>query len=915
MLFLRTFGGLALEQSENPRRPAAAQRLPLAILSFIAVSGEAGASRDRIAALFWPESDSEHARGSLKQALYFLRHAVGDNDLASGTTTLLLNSAVIRADAAEFAAAFAEKNWEAAVKYYAGPFLDGIHLTGNSEFDWWVERERTRFAGDYAAALTALAKASAAAGDVTASCEWWRKLAATDPLNAKFCRCYMEALAAAGDRHGAIKYARVYITMVRTELETEPDESIVSLVDELLAVSHNSVAASPRGSSVNASTPGPSREIIPSQTPQPTSPLSITQSFRLAAAATVAFAAIVLTSSWFSARDRIDRGETPPALLADVGGSADEEIRRTVGGLLRAALEETNVLMPVGEEDVRHGLALAERPDTLPLDPETARQLAYRGAIRTVVAPTLDKIGRTYALAVRIIDSENGKLIASERATSVGEDSLIAVSDEVVRLLHGKLGAKRGALAAIRPLEEATTASFAAYRFFVRALEMSERGNNAAALRWAREATKLDSSFAPAWLLMGASWANWGRRDSMLTAAEHLELHADRGGVGERLLNRATAATLRSDYSTALELENRYLEESGANPVILNNRAVTLGALGRDEEALASVRSAVEKSRFGPQPQHVFNISQIRSLSGDVRGMLRELDSLSTACGRSCDWVDGPAAQARFAVMMDDWVRADTLSKAGAPMVRIALAGRRGNFEESIAISERMAPPASALNSIEFEHVLAISELLIFQVSGRPWNKPPSLARYPFLDGVAWRGIWEATSGDTIEANRIFRLLTDSLRFRYRGAAPEFIAASVAARGGRWRDVVRILGPVASTRELGRRQYDAWVSSLPIQWAVAQAYEHLGKTDSAAAMYLRLLSPAGYPQLMVLRGIPYSFAQHRLVILYARGGRVADAERHLAILRDSFKHPDSQFKGMVPDAEAELDRARARLKR
>ncbi|MGK2961787.1 MAG: hypothetical protein ACSLFK_06510 [Gemmatimonadaceae bacterium] len=73
MLVLRTLGGLALEKDEKPATGAAVQRAPLAILAFIAAAGDMGASRDRIAGVFGPESDTEHARGSLKQALYSLR--------------------------------------------------------------------------------------------------------------------------------------------------------------------------------------------------------------------------------------------------------------------------------------------------------------------------------------------------------------------------------------------------------------------------------------------------------------------------------------------------------------------------------------------------------------------------------------------------------------------------------------------------------------------------------------------------------------------------------------------------------------------------------------------------------------------------------------------------------------------------
>src|SRR3989449_4526741 len=94
---------------------------------------------------------------------------------------------------------------------------------------------------------------------------WLRRLAHADPLSAGATKKLMLALAAAGDRGGAIRHARLYQELVRQELEMEPDAEIADLaaalsrpaITEAAAPRHR--AAAPDNplvtSSVAASTP------------------------------------------------------------------------------------------------------------------------------------------------------------------------------------------------------------------------------------------------------------------------------------------------------------------------------------------------------------------------------------------------------------------------------------------------------------------------------------------------------------------------------------------------------------------------------------------------------------------------------------------------------------------------------------
>ena len=234
-LYLRAFGGLSLDNGGRPLVGAASQRGRLAILAVIASAGERGISRDLLLALFWPEKDTESARGALRQGLYKLRQDAGEPELTIGTTELKLNVEVIRSDLLEFDAEFRVGNFERAVDRYAGPLLHGIHLGDAPEFERWAERERERRADQYRTALEKLAAGAHGRGEYRAAADLWKKLASSDPLSAAFAIATIQALVRAGERPAALQYVRDYERRVRSEFDLPPDPALVALAQELRA--------------------------------------------------------------------------------------------------------------------------------------------------------------------------------------------------------------------------------------------------------------------------------------------------------------------------------------------------------------------------------------------------------------------------------------------------------------------------------------------------------------------------------------------------------------------------------------------------------------------------------------------------------------------------------------------------------
>ena len=72
---LKTLGGMSVVGELSEGSAATIQKGRLAILIRVAAAGPVGISRERLAAVFWPESDEERSRNALNQALFGLRRA------------------------------------------------------------------------------------------------------------------------------------------------------------------------------------------------------------------------------------------------------------------------------------------------------------------------------------------------------------------------------------------------------------------------------------------------------------------------------------------------------------------------------------------------------------------------------------------------------------------------------------------------------------------------------------------------------------------------------------------------------------------------------------------------------------------------------------------------------------------------
>lgn len=233
MLFLQLLGGPSLCDNGSTLTGPATQRHRLALLALLASSRSRPQSRDKLVGWLWPERDVEHARNLLNQGVHALRRAIGDTGIISVQDELRLDPAAVACDVVAFEDAVAAGELERAIGLYTGPFLDGFHLPGASEFEHWADGERDRLRRSYARSLESLAEAAEERREWSSAVERWRGLVSEEPYNARMTLRLMRALDGAGDRAGALQQARLHTLLLQQEFEAGPDPDVVALADRL----------------------------------------------------------------------------------------------------------------------------------------------------------------------------------------------------------------------------------------------------------------------------------------------------------------------------------------------------------------------------------------------------------------------------------------------------------------------------------------------------------------------------------------------------------------------------------------------------------------------------------------------------------------------------------------------------------
>ena len=820
MFRIKCLGQLSvLDDDGQPVAGAAAQPRRLAILALLARAGDRGLSREKVIGFLWPDSDQERARRLLSQAVYMLRRDLGSEDAIVGVRDLRIGSEILTSDVAEFEQAVAARDYDRAAALYAGPFLDGFYLPGAAEFERWVEEERRSLEHDGEMVFDACASGAEARGDYATAVAWWRRLAARDPVNARVAVRLMRALAAAGDRHGAIRHAAIHQALVREELDLPADADVVRLADEIRAGMHGPAptvaTAAPAKESPPISAPDVVVNAAPSvetpavrrETPTAPRPAPSKRVPRLVALGTAAV--VVATVGAWAVRGRM-AVEAPVVVPSRVvvaplenrtGNRTLDPVGSMVAEWITQGLLRTGLVQVV---DARTMLETAREAGPSRGD-DYLRMLAERTGAGTVVSGTYFSEGDSLRFLMRITGAPSGEV----RHTVDVVDAPLARPTAALEPLRQRV---TGALAVLLdPRLNNWTArtsqppTYEAYGEFL--LGMQTFGPDYEnSLRHFAKAARLDSTYWQAMLWAAMSYANLHRyrpADSLFRILDRNR--AQLASYDEANLDYFYAGFVRGDWEMSYRGGRRMLELAPGAGHALYAAGLTAQITNRPHEAIEVLRRIDTKEGWGKAwAPRVYNLlarsyhqlgdyrndlewaKQLRASEPNVGWTRLEEVNATAALGDAKGALGLAVEGAAFPTTTDTWEDyspGDFLWQAGR---ELRAHGHRAEAREAFERAERWYASRPADERRTVAHRRGVARVL---ASLERWND--ARAAYAALyaqdsmtvEHLGALGVLSARLGRMAEADSIGARLIDDDR-PYTFGAPRLWAARIAAVKG-----------------------------------------------------------------------------------------------------------------------------------
>lgn len=233
-------------------------RKTLALLTYLAVAGGLH-SREKLTALFWPESDAERGRTVLRRTLAYLREALRAGDHFASTSHLIVERDALGFDPtdSESDLAVVQIAWKRvrllsptaaeltedrsnviaqlhdAAQRYRGDFLDGFNLSDAPGFDEWAAVQREVWHRRMSLILDRLSEAQLEGGDVPGALETTARWIAHYPLNEAAHRRRIMVHLTNGDRPAALQAYTACQALLAHELNAELAPETIALLERI----------------------------------------------------------------------------------------------------------------------------------------------------------------------------------------------------------------------------------------------------------------------------------------------------------------------------------------------------------------------------------------------------------------------------------------------------------------------------------------------------------------------------------------------------------------------------------------------------------------------------------------------------------------------------------------------------------
>jgi serine/threonine protein kinase/tetratricopeptide (TPR) repeat protein len=551
--------------------------------------------------------------------------------------------------------------------------------------------------------------------------------------------------------------------------------------------------------------------------------------------------------------------EREPVLIADFESrTQDSLVGPAVTEAFRIDFAGSPVVTVITPARVSGALVRMRRPATTRLDAALAREVAVREGIKAIVTGQVSRLSGSFLLSAQLVSAATGDVLAAHRETAADSTQVIAAIDRLSGRLRERIGESLRSLRSEPPLTQVTTSSLEAlWKYSKGQLAGDAGGDYVNAVALLKEAVTLDSGFATAYRTLGGFQAFLGNRTEAVAAMTKAIQHDDRLTEIEREHTRGNYHVgVTGQLDQAIAAYRAALELNPGDSVASHNLGMVYYLMHQPERAESIFRAELDTLHpwspgfhftltlalvaLGRQAEAEQVYGQVARLFPGHRAVERWGILMAASRG---DYITAAAGARTFR----DRNAEGPLDRADASrwLAEIALArGRLAEAEQHTR--DAMAASVDAGHPADYLKDAATLGFTDIWFRRRPLHGlgivEAALARYP-LDAIplldrpyVTLAFIYALAGQPQQARALLtryeREVNPTLR-HIDEPRRQWTVGQVALAEGRYADAVA--------------EFQAYVPTprhcLPCgQAALAQAYDRLGNSDSAIAVYERYVT-------------------------------------------------------------------------
>ena len=593
-------------------------------------------------------------------------------------------------------------------------------------------------------------------------------------------------------------------------------------------------------------------------------------------------------------------------LVADfVNTTGDPVFDETLKQALSAQLRQSPFLDILSEYRVHDALRFMDKSPEERVTREIAREICERQGIKAMLIGSISGVGNHYVISLEALNAKTGDTIASDQADAEGKDQVLKSLGTASSRLREELGETLSSIQKFdAPIEQVTTSSLDALRYYSLGLEQHSNGQYAKAIPFYERAVELDSRFAIAFARMATCYNFTKQYEASRAASSKAYEYRDRASEREKLYvswNYYGAVTGEIDKAAdALEVWKRTYPRDWEPHNLLAVRYTLTGPFDKAvEEASEAVRLNPKEAKAHANLAHAFiglnRFDEARQVLQNALGQKLETDSMhlhlyhlalirgdEAGATEQLDW----AASKYNGYLSESW--------------QAQAAEFRGQVAKANQLSQHAADWAERNNSKEIAAQLILQEA-IRNATFRQCDKVSGLTAKALAlsrdlsslnqSANALATCNQAAAAQSLIDDMLKRFPQDSL---LNAVSIPLIKAQLELARGNPTQAVQVLESA--------RRYDVYGDDWP-QYVRGLAYLKQGNGAQAAAEFKGILDHRGWYPLSPL----YSLAQLQYARASALGGDNATARKAYQDFFELWKEADSALPFMA-EARQEYDK-------